>query len=397
MNDENLMKVALRYKALYLDIERERIDMASKMPPAVYSLTERLKENGFCLCEELLHALDEVPVGKLAEIVSFIEETMGVNLNWSPLVKGWDKPTGESQADHFITWIANLIKGDVKVKGTTLPCGHLIPEGTFPLERYNGCPYCGTPFRTTNYVHKRQGSKLKELRLFNKENMKEVFLSLLSSPTPLEATQKDSLTLLLGTFEVPNGMDIKMKETLMLVIQHWVVDNQAERAQEYFKAPSDILRYLWYEKTGHVQVIQPSILVNNARRLGFHIHIDCDAQVSYQEKMKQQLKLKYNRKVCKVVSTWMNGLPLSAVKIAEDMNAKRGMWVRFIRALRLAEYAKRKGFEKLAAVMDIFYKQSYTTWQGTLDKASYKKQAEKVLAMSRKDLVLLQDVSLQPC
>lgn len=382
MNDENLMKVALRYKALYLDIERERIDMASKMPPAVYSLTERLKENGFCLSEELLHALlDEVPVGKLAEIVSFIEETMGVNLNWSPLVKGWDKPTGESQADHFITWIANLIKGDVKIKGTTLPCGHLIPEGTFPLERYNGCPYCGTPFKTTNYVFKGQGSKLKELRLFNKENMKEVFLSLQSSPTPLEATQKDSLTLLLGTFEVPNGMDIKMKETLMLVIQHWVADNQAERAQEYFKAPSDILRYLWYEKTGHVQVIQPSVLVNNARRLGFHIHIDCDAQLSYQEKMKQQLKLKYNRKVCKVVSTWMNELPLSAVKIAEVMNAKRGMWVRFIRALRLAEYAKRKGFEKLAAVMDIFYKQSYTTWQGTLDKASNKNQAEKVLAM----------------
>lgn len=51
MNDENLMKVALRYKALYLDIEREHIDMASKMTPAVYSLTERLKENGFCLSE----------------------------------------------------------------------------------------------------------------------------------------------------------------------------------------------------------------------------------------------------------------------------------------------------------------------------------------------------------
>ncbi len=178
MNDENLLKVALRYKALYLDIEKEDIDMSSKMTPAVYSLTERLKENGFCLSEELLHALDEVPVAKLADIVSIIEDVMGVGLNWSSLVKGWDMPTGEGVADHFITWVANIIKGELNIKGTTLPCGHLIPDGTFPLERYNGCPFCGTPFKTTNYVYKGQGSKLKELRLLNREDLKGIFLSL---------------------------------------------------------------------------------------------------------------------------------------------------------------------------------------------------------------------------
>lgn len=175
MNDENLLKVALRYKALYLDIEKEDIDMSSKMTPAVYSLTERLKENGFCLSEELLHALDEVPVAKLADIVSIIEDVMGVGLNWSSLVKGWDMPTGEGVADHFITWVANIIKGELNIKGTTLPCGHLIPDGTFPLERYNGCPFCGTPFKTTNYMYKGQGSKLKELRLLNREDLKGIF------------------------------------------------------------------------------------------------------------------------------------------------------------------------------------------------------------------------------
>ena len=381
MNDENLLKVALRYKALYLDIVKEDIDMSSKMTPAVYSLTERLKENGFCLSEELLHALDEVPVGTVADIVSIIEDVMGVGLNWSPLVKGWDKPTGEGFADHFVTWIANLLKGKLNMRGTTLPCGHFIPEGTFPLERYNGCPFCGTPFNTTSYVYKGQGSKLKELRLLNKEDMKDIFLSLLTSPTPLDATQKDSLILLLNSFDVPEGTEIDMKETLMLVIKHWVSSNQADRAKDYLKTPTDILRYLWYEKTGHVQIIKPSVLVANARRLGAHMNFSCNKVLTYQEQMKQQLMLKYNRKACKMVSTWMNALPLSAKKTAEDMNSKRGMWVRFIRALRLAEYAKRKGYEKLADVMDIFYKQNYTTWQGTLDLASNSNQAEKVLDM----------------
>lgn len=384
MNDENLLKVALRYKGLYLDIEKEDIDMSSKMTPAVYSLTERLKENGFGLSEELLHALDKVPVSKLAVVVSIIEDVMGVGLNWSPLVKGWDKPTGEGFADHFVTWIVNIFKGELNIKGTTLPCGHLIPDGTFPLERYNGCPYCGTPFKTTNYVYKGQGSKLRELRLLERGDMKEIFLSLLTSPTPLDSTQKDSLTLLLDSFEVPESTKIDMKETLMLVIKHWVATNQADRAMYYFKTPTDILRYLWYENTGHVQIIKPSVLVANARRLGAHMNFASDKSLTYQEQMKQQLMLKYSRKTCKMVSTWMNELPLSAMKTAEDMNSKRGMWVRFIRALRLAEYAQRKGYEKLADVMDIFYKQNYTTWQGNLDQASNNNQPEKVLGMLKK-------------
>lgn len=381
MNDKALVKVALRYKALYLDIRKEDINMSSEITPAVYSLLERLKEYGYCVSEELLHGLGMVSVEELTDIVAVIEDVMGVELNWSPLVKGWNVPTKEGAVDHFITWIANILHKEVDIKGTTLPCGHLIPEGTFPLERYNGCPYCGTPFVATDYVFKGQGSKLKELRLFTGKELKEVFQSLLSSPTPLDMTQKNSLELLLDEYDVPEGIEISMKETMMLVIRNLVRKEDGDKATSYLKTPTDILRYLWYEKTGQLQIIKPSVLQANARRLGYQMGMAGDTSLTYQERMKEHLKLKYSRKTCKMVAKWMNATSLSAKKVAEDMNPKRGMWVRFIRALRLAEYAKRKGFEHLAEIMDVFYNQDYTTWQGCIDKASKEMESKKVLNM----------------
>lgn len=379
MNDKALVKVALRYKALYLDIRKEDINMSSEITPAVYSLLERLKEYGYCVSEELLHGLGMVTVEELTDIVAVIEDVMGVELNWSPLVKGWNVPTKEGAVDHFITWIANILHKEVDIKGTTLPCGHLIPEGTFPLERYNGCPYCGTPFVATDYVFKGQGSKLKELRLFTGKELKEVFQSLLSSPTPLDMTQKNSLELLLDEYDVPEGIEISMKETMMLVIRNLVRKEDGDKATSYLKTPTDILRYLWYEKTGLLQIIKPSVLQANARRLGYQMGMAGDTSLTYQERMKEHLRLKYSRKTCKMVAKWMNATSLSAKKAAEDMNPKRGMWVRFIRALRLAEYAKRKGSEHLAEIMDVFYNQDYTTWQGCIDKASKEMESKKVL------------------
>ena len=191
------------------------------------AFVERLKENGYCLSEELLHALSHVSVNILADITQLINEVMGVDLNWAPLVKGWDTPTGETRMDHLITFLTNLFGGEeAGFKGTKLPCGHFIPEGTFPLERYNGCPYCGTPFRTAHFVYHGQGSKLKELRLFTMDDMVSVFRSLLASPTPLDATQLDSLKLLLKEFEVPEDVEITMKETVMVVIQKSEVRSQ---------------------------------------------------------------------------------------------------------------------------------------------------------------------------
>ena len=204
MMNNILTKIALRYRALYLDIRREDINKTSATTVPVMAFVARLKENGFCVSEELLHALNAVSADALAEITHCIEEVMGINLNWAALVKGWDVPTGESYVDHLITWVANIMGGEkVGLEGTTLPCGHFIPDGTFPIERYNGCPYCGTPFKTADFVYKGQGSKLKELRLFTDRDMKNVFTSLLTSATPLDATQKDTLEQLLREYQLP--------------------------------------------------------------------------------------------------------------------------------------------------------------------------------------------------
>lgn len=378
--NNTLTTVALRYRALYLDIRREDINLNSEATAPVMALVARLKENGFCLSEELLHALNNVSADTLAEITKCIDNVMGVNLNWTTLVKKWNVPTGENRADHLLTLFTNLLGGKkAGFKGTTLSCGHFIPEGTFPLERYNGCPFCGTPFHTANFVYKGQGSKLKELRLFTDKDMQNVFASLLASPTPLDATQKDSLEKLLTEFSLPEDVQVAMKETAMLVVKTLISHDKAMEATALLKTPTDILRYLWYEKTGLVQIVEPKTLVAHARRMYYHVFGPLDMGADAAVKMKQKLKLKYNRKACLRVALWMNSLPMTASQAAENMNPKRGMWVRMIRALRMSEYSRKKGMEHLAEIIDVFYNQSYSTWQGHVDKARIENDADKTL------------------
>ena len=381
MNNEILTRVALRYRAVFLDINREDINMRSEASVPVLAFTKRLKENGFFVSEELLHALNAVPADRLAEITECINDVMGVKLNWASLVKGWDVPTGETLADHLITFIANIFGEKAGFKGTTLPCGHLIPEGTFPIERYNGCPFCGTPFETADFVYKGQGSKLKELRLFTISDMKHVFTSLLASSTPLDATQKDSLEQLLREFPMPEDANITMKETAMLVIKLLVEQDKAGEAAKLLKTPTDILRYLWYEKTGYVQIIEPKTLVAHARKLYYHMWGPLDRGVDAAKDMKKKLMLKYDRRACLRVALWLNAIPLTAKQAAENMNPKRGMWVRMIRALRLREYSRKNGFDHLAEILDVFYKQEYSTWQGRVDKARSENDADMTLAL----------------
>ncbi len=373
--------VALRYRAVFLDINREDINMLSELTAPVMAFVRRLKENGFCVSEELLHALNAVPAERLTEITECINEVMGVKLNWAPLVKGWNVPTGETWADHLITWIANIFGKGAGFKGTTLPCGHLIPEGTFPLERYNGCPFCGTPFVTADFVYKGQGSKLKELRLFTARDMKHVFESLLTSSTPLDGTQKDSLELLLREFPLPEKVGISMKETAMLVVKLLVEQGKGDEASKLLKTPTDVLRYLWYEKTGYVQIIEPKTLVAHARKLYYHLWGPLDRGADAAQDMKKKLMLKYDRKACLRVALWLNAIPMTAQQAAENMNPKRGMWVRMIRALRLGEYSRKNGFGHLAEILDVFYKQDYTTWQGRVDKARTENNAEGTMAL----------------
>ena len=380
--NKTLTKVALRYRAIYLDVNREEINMNSEATAPVMAFVARLKENGFSVSEELLHVLNSVSADVLAEITETINEVMGVDLNWAPLVKGWDVPTGESHIGHLITWMVNVFGGkETDMRGTTMPCGHFIPEGIFPIERYNGCPLCGTPFKTADFVYKGQGSKLKELRLFTDKDMQDIFSSLLSSATPLDGTQKDSLEMLLQYYALPADAEITMKETAMLVIKLLVAQDKADEAAKILKTPTDILRYLWYEKTGYVQIIEPKTLVAHARKLYSHLWGPLDRDADAAAEMKKKLMLKYDRKTCLRVAKWINGLPMNAQQAAENMNPKRGMWVRMIRALRLGEYSHKKGMEHLAEILDVFYKQEYSTWQGRVDKARLENDAEKTLAL----------------
>ncbi len=380
--NKTLTKVALRYRAVYLNINRENIDMNSMTTAPVMAFVARLKENGFCVSEELLHALNIVSTDELAGITECINDVMGVNLNWASLVKGWNIPTGESCADHFVTLIANILGGEkIGFKGTTLQCGHFIPEGTFPLERYNGCPFCGTPFKTANFVYKGQGSKLKELRLFTEKDMMNIFSSLLSSTTPLDGTQKDSLEQMLRAYPLPDDAIVTMKETAMLVVKLLVEMDKAEEAGKFMKTPTDVLRYLWDEKSGYVQIIEPKTLVAHARKLYRHMFGPLDKGTNAAKAMKQKLMLKYDRKTCLRVAKWLNAMPMSARQAAEDMNPKRGMWVRMIRALRLGEYSRKKGMAHLAEILDVFYNQDYSTWQGRVDKAQISNDTDKTLTL----------------
>ena len=384
MNERVFQKVALRYRAIFLPIDRNGLSGFYEPSIALMAFVSQLKDHGYAVSEELIHALSRVPERTLDDITATIDEVYRTKLNWMPLVKGWDVPTGETRMDHFITFVTNLLGGaEAGFKGVTLPCGHFIPEGTFPLERYNGCPFCGTPFVTAGFVYHGQGSKLKELSLFTLDDMKEkVFYPLLTSPTPLDATQLDSLKLLLEVLEVPDNIKITMKETVMAVIQSEELGVRSkELGLRYLKTPMDVLRYFWYEKTGLVQIIEPKALVDMARKVNRHRWQPDDQSLIKAEEKREKLKLKYDRRHCRIAAEWLNAIPMTAQQAAENMNPKREMWVRMVHALRLGEYSRRPGFEHLKDILDVFYKQDYETWAGQLDKALRNNDADTTLKM----------------
>ena len=232
---------------------------------------------------------------------------------------------------------------------------------------------------TADFVYKGQGSKLKELRLFTLDDIQHVLETLLASATPLDGTQRDSLQLLLQELPLPKDANITMKETAMLVVKFLVEQDKADEASSLLKTPTDVLRYLWYEKTGYVQVIEPRTLIGHAKKLYSHMWEPLDRSEDEGQAMKQKLKLKYDRKSCLRVAKWLNAIPMRADQAAENMNPKRGMWVRLIRALRLGEYSRKKGFEQLAELLDVFYKQNYSTWQGRVDRCRENNDVNKTL------------------
>ena len=374
---KDLLKVSIRQHAIYLPAI-EGTEKREALTSTTVTLVAQLRKVGYSLSEELLHAVNQLYPAQQVEILQVMKEVLGVSLNWAPLVKGWDTPTGETRLDHWITWLANMFNSK---KGVKLSCGHVIPDNTFPLERYNGCPFCGTPFETasTEYFGQK-ASKLKMLELWQEKELNVFFGDLLESRTALDATQADSLKILLAELPLP-AVGIKMKETLMLVIDTLVEQDRAQEAQIYFSAPNDILRYLWYKKTGFLQIIEPKALIRKAGRNNAHLCNALDKSSSAAQTKREELKLKYTRRECKMVALWLNNLAMTPEKSCEMMHPKREMWVRMIRALRLAEYARKPGFENLKELMDVFYCQAYTVWQGEVERSRLKADATQTFAL----------------
>ena len=397
-----LLKVALRQNALFVP---DTMPSQKAIQPGTLELVAALRKHGFGLTEDLLHAINGTTNEYRQSVVKVIKEVLHVKLNWTPLIKNWEVPTGEGFIDHLITAFYNqyphLIKSDdyfdylyeesykkenhkepfTPKHERFLACGHYIPYGTFPLDRYNGCPFCGTPFELGKIEYQGQGSKLKILDLWREAEANTFFQNLLSSKTALDATQSDSLKLLLPYFSVAPETRIGMKETLVLVVDSYIAQDKEAEAGACFSSPTDILRYLWYKRTGFLQIVEPKTIMKKDTKNNYHIVKSLDLSMTVKERAQKELKLKYSRQECARVARWLNALPLSAEKACEIMHPKREMWVRFIRALRLAEYSKKKGFEKLATLLDVFYNEHYSVWQAELNAAYLNMDSEKAFTL----------------
>ena len=397
-----LLKVALRQNALFVP---DTMPSQKAIQPGTLELVAALRKHGFGLTENLLHAINGMTNEYRQSVVKVIKEVLHVKLNWAPLIKNWEMPTGEGFIDHLITAFYNqyphLIKSDdyfdylyeesykkenhkepfTPKHERFLACGHYIPYGTFPLDRYNGCPFCGTPFELGEIEYQGQGSKLKILDLWREAEANTFFQNLLSSKTALDATQSDSLKLLLPYFSVAAETHIGMKETLVLVVDSYIAQGKEAEAGACFSSPTDILRYLWYKRTGFLQIVEPKTIMKKDTKNNYHIVRSLDLSMTVKERAQKELKLKYSRQECDRVARWLNALPLSAEKACEIMHPKREMWVRFIRALRLAEYSKKKGFEKLATLLDVFYNERYEVWQAELNAAYLNMDSEKAFSL----------------
>jgi hypothetical protein len=370
---KDLQKVAIRNNALYIENAHEITSAKQTLNETTTTLIVNCVKLGFSFSEELLRKVNVLSAPEKLELFELLKEISGVNKNWTPLVKQWDIPTNETILDHVFTWFANAFQSN---RGTRLSCGHLIPNNTFPLERYNGCPFCGTPFVFSELDYEPRQNKLRVLNLWTEKDLQNYFVSLLESPVALDATQSQNLITLLNYFAVPEGVEIKMKETVITVIDAFVIQNKLKEGGSYFTTPADILRYLWYKHTGFLQIVEPKIIIKRKQSNAANIHFQLDKNKEVKFQTIKELKLKFSRKECKMYAIWLNNLTISVEKQCEIMHSKRGIWVRIIRALRLAEYSKREGFEKLAQLLDVFYNEKYEVWQGKVNQSRLKSDAD---------------------
>ena len=109
----NIQKVALRQNALFVP---DPMVSQRAIQPGTLELVTALRQHGFGVTEDLLHAINGTTNEYRQSVIKVIKKVLHVNLNWAPLIKNWEVPTGESAIDHIITDFYNqypdLIKYD---------------------------------------------------------------------------------------------------------------------------------------------------------------------------------------------------------------------------------------------------------------------------------------------
>ena len=96
--NKDLLKVSIRQNAICLPlIEEEK--KQEELTSTTIALVAQLRKVGYSLSEELLHAVNQLYPAQQMMILQVMKEVLGVTLNWAPLVKGWDVPTGETRMD----------------------------------------------------------------------------------------------------------------------------------------------------------------------------------------------------------------------------------------------------------------------------------------------------------
>lgn len=369
MINTELIRVSLRMGAIYVP---DSVRPTDEITHSTLMLTHQLATQGYAVSEPLLRVLNTLSAQDKVDIVKVINDIMGIGLNWAPLVKDWQTPTGQTFMDLLITGIINIIYGDnapADIEGSRLPCGHFIPHALFDIERYNGCPLCGRQFTVDTTVINNHTKPRKTLTLWRDKDIADHYLALLSSPVALDATQVDSLKLLLRNCPMPSDTKITVKETAMLVAKILIDNGKEDEAAALMTSPTDILRFLWYLHIDAPIIVRPKTLLRRAERAGRHHNEELDRSETLREQCKRELKLRYSRSWCRRVARWLNGLTMSPQAACEAMHPHREMWVRFVRALRLPEYARREGFERLRTLLDCFYNQRYTVWAGEVETA----------------------------
>ncbi|MBD5234319.1 MAG: hypothetical protein HDS65_09120 [Bacteroidales bacterium] len=365
----DLLKVALSHGALYFG-PSPAIDHGTLREPAA-AFAASLARCGYVLAPDALGAANASVPNVLQQIVDVVEDVYGIGLNWAPLVKGWTTPTGESAVDHLVTLFANLFP-DSSIPGTTLPCGHFIPFGTFPLDRYNGCPFCGTPFTLSGEIYTGQGSRAKVLELWREADLIKLRDTLVQSAVPLDATRIQQLRVLAYAFGPGDIRTVVSVENAFVVASILEDKGMYSEAAVLIDNPSKLIRYLWYRHTGQLRIVRPASVYGKIARN----YADSEARVEAVALSRRQMSLHYTRSECRRYADWLENMNIEAAAMCEMMNPRRQMWVRFIRALRLTEFAKNAKYPKLRTFLDLFYRKDYPVWLGKLESSKLRNDSE---------------------